>query len=342
MSKRKLKALRRLCTVVNSQSPDLKTGDFKLKGASVIKASKANYIKLGEKGSYEKYCFENGVIALGFYEVPHEEKFDPKTASVTYKNLGCSKGTCTSYATQMLLFYNSTEDTLWFTIADGKLWWCFAKPVIKFIGNDKTLYPNGSRHLETIHGWSDKDLKGNPLFLNELNGNLTKISGYQGTICKLDYGRLDYLLRRINGEELSEIIEARKNRHLILESISAIMKLLNPKDFELLVELVFAQSGWQRLGISGGTQKTTDIEMYLPSTGEYAFAQVKSETDQKQLEKYEEAAEARDDKYMFYVYHTCKQQLKISSEKTKLIDANKLSEMILNAGLFDWLLKKAK
>ncbi len=33
-------------------------------------------------------------------------------------------------------------------------------------------------------------------------------------------------------------------------------RLLEPQDFELLVDLVFSTSGWRRVGVVGGTQKT--------------------------------------------------------------------------------------
>ncbi len=173
-------------------------------------------------------------------------------------------------------------------------------------------------------------------------GNLTKIMGYQSTLCALGEDRLDYLLRRINGQELPQIARAVESKAAILASITEMMRLLNPKDFELLVELVFAQSGWKRLSPSGGTQKTIDIEMYLPTTHEYAFAQVKSETNQRQLLEYEAAASERHDNYMFYVFHSARGELRATQAKTRLIDAQKLSDMVLSAGLFDWLLKKAR
>jgi len=317
---------------------------FLLNGSvsTMITATKANYIKLGEKGRYEKYCFNNGVVALGFYEVPDSKPFNPQVVYDTYKKLGAKPQTCTDYVRQIRCFYESDAQTLWFTLADGKLKWCFAEPSVKYIGANQQIHQNGSRHLNTIDGWHDCDINGNPLLINQLNGNLTKISGYQGTICTLEEERMEYLLRRINGEELPQIIEARKNRTEILVSIINMMRMLNPKDFELLVELVFAQSGWQRLSANGGTQKTIDIEMYLPSTDEYAFAQVKSETNQKQLEKYEKTMAQRTDKYMFYVYHTAKKELVPNDDTTKLINAHKLADMVLSAGLFNWLLKKAR
>lgn len=68
----------------------------------------------------------------------------------------------------------------------------------------------------------------------------------------------------------------------------------------------------------------------------------KSETNQKQLEEYEAAIDTRNDRFMFYVYHTAKKALTATHLKTRLIDSERLAEMVLNAGLFDCLLKKAR
>ena len=52
------------------------------------------------------------------------------------------------------------------------------------------------------------------------------------------------------------------------------------------MDLVFTSSGWRRLGVVGKTQKTLDLSLELPSTGERAFVQVKSRTDSKELADY--------------------------------------------------------
>ena len=49
------------------------------------------------------------------------------------------------------------------------------------------------------------------------------------------------------------------------------MRLLEPKDFELLVNLVFSDDGWRMLCVVGRTQKMIDLDILLPSTGERAF-----------------------------------------------------------------------
>ena len=38
-----------------------------------IFAKKALYIKLGEGGSWERECFENGYLKLGYHDVSHED-----------------------------------------------------------------------------------------------------------------------------------------------------------------------------------------------------------------------------------------------------------------------------
>ena len=306
-----------------------------------ITATKANYIKLGEKGGYEHFCFEKSVLALGFHEVPHSDAFDPQSTHETYKALGRAKKTCTSFMNQVAAFYTADEETLWFTFAHGKLYWCFVGGPVHVITNDPSS-SGPSRYRKTLDGWHDCDINGAPLLMHELNGNLTRSTGFRGTNFTLDDERKEYLLCRINGRELPEITRARESRHAVLGSIEDMMRFLNPYDFELLVELVFAQSGWQRISSSGGTQKTIDLELYLPSTYDYAFVQVKSETNQRQLEAYEAEIGARADRFMFYVYHTVKKPLKASHPKTRLIDSQQLADMVLNAGLFDWLLKKAR
>ena len=120
------------------------------------------------------------------------------------------------------------------------------------------------------------------------------------------------------------------------------MALLTWRDFEILVNLVFSASGWRRIGESGGAQKTVDLELALPSTGERAFVQVKSRTSQAQLDDYVERLRNRPEARMFYVYHTTAGPLEVpNSKRCTLIDSPKLAGMVLDAGLFSWLLQKA-
>ena len=159
------------------------------------------------------------------------------------------------------------------------------------------------------------------------------------TICSVD--SLDYLIRKINDQDLPEVAAARSARSVLLRSTTGLMRLLTGRDFELLIEPVFSQSGWRRISASGGTQKTIDIELVLPTTGEAAFVQVKSKTNQVQLDDYIERFAERDDARMFYVYHTSQTTLTCADDRVILVGPDRLAEMVMDTGLFDWLLKKA-
>jgi hypothetical protein len=118
-----------------------------------------------------------------------------------------------------------------------------------------------------------------------------------------------------------------------------LMKLLGPKDFETLVDLVFSTSGWRRLGVVGKTQKTLDFAIVLPSTEEKAFVQVKSKTTSAELATYVGRLEDEGPyDRMFYVYHSG--EASTADERVSVIGPEKLAELVLNAGLMNWLIQK--
>ena len=102
----------------------------------------------------------------------------------------------------------------------------------------------------------------------------------------------DYATRRINGQKSPQVERAVAALAELKDAVLALIRLLLARDFEVLVELVFSTSGWRRQGVVGGTQKTLDLDLVLPSTGERAFVQVKSKTDSAELAKSVEEFEA--------------------------------------------------
>ncbi len=319
----------------------------------MIKSQNAKYIKLGEKGYLEEICLSEKTIRLGYHQVPHDigDNLQALQNFFNQKDFfkkDYQKSAATNHARQVYDFYTADKDTIWFTFSDGDLWWCQSDSKVEMIGPDGK---EGSRFRKTINGWSNKSIaneksKSKELKIPELSGELTKVAGYRGTICNIKDSLREYLLKKINGEEITVVKQAIEAREEILESIENLMKLLHWKDFELLAELVFAKSGWQRISASGGTQKTIDIEMVLPSTQEQAFIQVKSRTDDKTLQYYIDKLDKRENEKekMFFVYHTVDHASEeIQEPENKmiiLVGPQKLSEMVLDAGLFTWLLKK--
>lgn len=314
----------------------------------MINAQKAKYIKLGEAGRLENICFKTGTLRLGYHQVPDElgDNFDA-VKNIFYDKFRKTKSTSSDHARQVTDFYNSGLETIWFTFSNGLLYWCQAEKDVTILGYDaKKDGKDGSRYKKTISGWSNKDIEGNDLLISKLSGKLTKVAGYRGTICNIDNELFNYLKRKINCQDLEQISKAKIAKDNTLKSIEELFKFLHWKDFELLVELVFAKSGWQRISSLGGTQKTIDIEILLPSTEESAFVQVKSHTKAGELESYikqhqERVRVKQKNEKMFYVFHSPKDiKMEINDDNIKLINSEKLAKMVLDAGLFNWLLEK--
>lgn len=300
------------------------------------------YIKLGEGGSWERQCLQDGTIRVGFYEVPSDLAQSRDVAAIRqiYINDGVDSGTATRYVGELIKFYNADETTLWITFSGGMLYWAISKEPPVYLGADKATYPLGSTLRQTMSGWHNTSLAGYPLHTRHLSGRLTKVVGYRGTICTLGEKERDYLLRRLQDQKPEEVIQAEIARTQLLQSCENLIKLLPWPDFELLVDLIFTQSGWRRVGSLGGTQKTADIELAQPMTGEQAIVQVKSSTTARELAEYEAAfAGMTADRY-FYVWHTSKDPLVATLKNLTVIGPDRLAEHVLNAGLYDWLIQK--
>lgn len=140
---------------------------------------------------------------------------------------------------------------------------------------------------------------------------------------------------------MPQVETAAADRNRLQASTDSLIKLLTWSDFEVLVDLVFSRLGWQRIGIIGGPQKTTDLELIQPLTGERAIVQVKASTTQQEFDSYAARfAELSVDK-AFYVYHTSKLSVVCDEHKAvRLIGPQELSMHVLNAGLLQWLIDK--
>jgi len=118
------------------------------------------------------------------------------------------------------------------------------------------------------------------------------------------------------------------------------MRLLSWQDFELLVDLVFTNTGWRRIGQVGKTQKTIDFELVLPTTGERAFVQVKSYARKRDLADYvDQLKDSEAYERMFFVWHSGDVG-EVEENNVVLIGPERLARMVFDAGLTSWLLDK--
>jgi hypothetical protein len=299
--------------------------------------TRVRYIKLGEGGLWELECLKEGVIRFGFGSASAERfplclagKWEELTSS--FISEGKDKGTATRFTNETRIFFEDTGSILWITFIGECLYWGFLDPTPPQPHRDG----RGVSRI-VINGWSAGDLAGEPLTKDRLSGALTKLSAYRGTSCNVDVA--PYLIRRLNGQKTPEVERAVAASKEMKASILEMMRLLGPRDFETLVDLVFSTSGWRRQGSVGKTQKLLDLSLMLPSTGDTAFVQVKSKTSSAELAEYVaqlDSLGAYD--RMFYVYHSG--EAHTTDERVVVIDPERLAELVFEAGLANWLIRK--
>jgi hypothetical protein len=298
------------------------------------------YIKLGRGGGWERECLETGIARFG-YGTERESRFaasrDGRWFDLVeaFRAEGKSPGTATRFANDTRHFFRDEQSTLWITFSGQQMWWAF------FDQTPPERHPDGKGTFRRVVGrWSSTDLTGDRLTTDRLAGSLTKLAAYRSTTFALDATTAGYVVRRINGDRSPEIERAVAATEAMRASARELIAMLEPRDFELLVDLVFSSSGWRRLGAVGGTQKTLDLDVQLPSTGERAFIQVKSSTSDRELAEY---VAQLDDlgpyRRMFFVYHSGLVR-DPEDRRVVVVGPDKLAELVVDAGLVGWLVGK--
>ena len=302
-----------------------------------IRAGRVRYIKLGREGQWEKECFENGIIRFGYGSATNE-RFplcrDRRWSDLTnsFITAGKDKGTATRFTNETRIFFDDDGSILWITFMGDRLCWGFLEPAAA------ERHQSGDGVFRKLKGgWGCSDLNGEQLTKDRLSGAVTKLAAYRGTSCDVDVA--EYVVRRINGQKTPEVERAIVALEELKGSVLGMMRLLGPKDFETLVDLVFSISGWRRQGIVGKSQKTLDLDLILPSTGERAFVQVKSKTNSAELADYVAKLDELDSYgRMFFVYHSGNAET--DDARVIVIGPEKLAEMAVDAGLATWLVRK--
>jgi hypothetical protein len=302
-----------------------------------INPSKVRYIKLGAGGEWEKWCIENSAIRLGYGSPYHEESLIgqwDKVRGYWIDARNGNEGAATRDTNQIRDFYELSEDDLWITFYQRKLWWCRASKEVEEIDD-------GNRIRKVIGKWSYTNVLGQPLTIENIDGRVTKVQGFRGTICGIELE--DYLINKINGVTQPEVQKAKDNLVELKSSIKDLIMGLWWNDFELLVDLIFYSSGWQRVSVLGKTEKDIDLDILSPVTQKRAFVQIKSRSGVETFEHYISLFEQYEQyNEMYYVVHTSGHELKRLKTKDNihLMDLDRISELVVNAGLVNWLITK--
>lgn len=307
--------------------------------ASEFTPTEVRYIKLGEGGRWAHSCIEiDGTVRLGYASNQHPESLNKewdKVREYWLRDRNGRQGPATSDLRQIREFYELPSTTLWITFHNRLLYWCFADEKVNELAED------GSRVRKAIGGWSCRTLNGELLHVSNLDGRVSKVQAYKGTICSIEHA--DYLIRKIRCQEQPEVLATRLAfDNLVHEAINLINSLWW-HDFELLADLIFSRSGWQRMSVLGKTEKDIDIDMLSPITNKRAFVQVKSSADLATLQdsiNFFRSSAIYDE--MYFVVHTPLdgRMLDCSESGITVVGPSMLANLTINAGLLDWLVKK--
>jgi hypothetical protein len=309
-----------------------------------IHPKSALYIKLGEKGLYEEECLTSpGKLHVGWTEVPHELCISGESGdwdAVKQIELEISKGnkaTATNQTNQLKSFYESDENVLWITFdKEGFLYWCFADSEI-------LIQPDKSRARLTHQGWHKQDIHGRVLDSSRLSGSLLAIQGFRSTICKVR--EFEYVVRKINCESSPSEQKAIEAREALIQSLVSIIQSLNWKEFELLTDLIFRQIGWQRLDVLGIATKSIDLDLLSPIGLERYRVQVKAKAGMEKYRDFLDLASNNEEfaRYFFVVHSPEASLVKQAGESlVKVWLPEDITRLVVNYGLVDWLIAKAK
>jgi hypothetical protein len=305
-----------------------------------IRAPRALYIKLGEGGGWEAECIRTGTLRFGYHHVPHQACLDGEWNDVdrALRTYSTDQGAITRHLNQVKEFYEAPADVLWITFFSDRLWWCFSRPEI-------TVHANGEKTRPVIGKWQDSDIAGNALVKARLSGKLLATGLFRGTICSVT--EFNYLLHKINGTVEPHVAVAQAAYEQLQKSLIPIIRALHPTDLEILTDLIFRQSGWQRVGVAGGVEKDIDLDLISPLTGERVAVQVKSSASPAVWRDYRQKfADMRGFSRFYFVTHSSNAGLHQEAAENDdpnfvLCGVEQLATQAVRGGLTGWLLDKA-
>jgi len=313
----------------------------------MIVANRVIYIKLGQGGKWEQECIEERqTVRLGYYYGEHlfelclAGRWDAVEEALRERH---REWVAREHVKHLRLFYEADSGAVWITFYSNRLWWCRAESEVVLVPNEKDREDPVVQERRVLGKWSCEDLEGNDLDFSRLSGKLLALRSYRWTTAELLPELAKYAVLKINGGVPQSAQAATDARTALVGATAEAIRSLHPGDFEILVDLVFRQAGWNRMSEVGGVQKTIDLDLQMPITNRRCAVQVKSRIGGPDLMKRIESLVALeyDDKYL--VVHSPEGKIPESAADmgVKIIRANGLAEWCVGLGLVDWVVNKA-
>lgn len=125
--------------------------------------------------------------------------------------------------------------------------------------------------------------------------------------------------------------------------LAHILRRLDWRDLEQLVDLIFARSGWQRLTVLGVQEQDIDLITEEPVFGDRAWVQVKAQSSIATVKDYLRRFEA-DGSCQRFVFAFPELQGDLAgvplSETDEIWDGAVLAGKAMNAGLTEWVFQR--
>jgi hypothetical protein len=217
------------------------------------------------------------------------------------------------------------------------MWWCTVLDGAKVNPRGES-HEKGNFWLACERLWSNRSIKGKLLAISDLPGTVTTTGGFKGTVCRPKDWQA--VLRIIQDDKDPEAAAAANARRGYERAVRTIVKRLSPKDFEELIDLILARTGWVRISTLGKTREGIDVEVENLTANEIAFVQVKSSATQGVLDDYIGRFKKRRDFYarMIFAVHSPSGELMSPADlPVALWTGDRVAELVVRLGLGEWV-----
>ena len=233
------------------------------------------YVKNGSRGKWWEAAKARGQLHCGWWFVSRDLlcQVDLPRIRACMQAHYKKPGVATSDFNAIKLVLENPSRHIWVTFENGYLWWCTVRDGIKVNLDRDREKTEGSFWLTCNQPWSNRSIGGKVLARSDLPGIVGAVAGFRATICE-PKGSPE-ILRIIQDREDPDVAEATQAREAYTAAVTKLVKHLHDRDFELLIDLILARTGWVRLARLGGVTEGTDIEAENVARNEIAFVQVK-------------------------------------------------------------------
>ena len=169
------------------------------------------------------------------------------------------------------------------------------------------------------------------------------MEGFRGTICSVK--EFEYLKQKINGRGPEYVRKTEAALTELEKRIETLIRNLHWMDFEILVDLIFRQAGWQRVSELGMRLKTLDLDLISPITAERFGVQVKSKANLAEFEEYQRTfTDMQGYTRLYFIVHSPTNDLRKAEtlEDLKLWLPEDIAWRVVKYGLAEWIIDKTR